>query len=220
MPRPRDQRARRESLRDAALRVLIKRGVASTRLKDIAAEAGLNPATVLYYFPSVTDLQLDVLRRAMDLFYERRRKATSGIQDARERLLAIVKAGLPSDATDDVARLAWETIPFELRNPALADFDRLYVQRQIDLYVAALELGAAQRHFNLAGDVRAIATNLLALEDYHGLRVLLGWTSAAEALDLVVDYASLATNCDLAAQLRATADPQSVALVDAADALS
>jgi AcrR family transcriptional regulator len=220
MPRPRDQSARRESLRDAALRVLTERGVAATRLKDIAAEAGLNPATVLYYFPSITDLQLDVLRRAMDLFYERRREATSGIQDARERLLAIVKAGLPSDATDDVARLAWETIPFELRNPALADFDRLYVQRQIDLYVAALELGAAQHHFNLARDVRAIATNLLALEDYHGLRILLGWTSATEALDLVVDYASLATSCDLTAQLRAAADPQNVALADAADAPS
>jgi AcrR family transcriptional regulator len=215
MPRPRDQRARRESLRDAAQRVLIKQGVAATRLKDIAAEAGLNPATVLYYFPSITDLQLDVLRRAMDLFYERRREATSGIHDARERLLAIVKAGLPSDATDDVARLAWEIIPYELRNPALADFDRLYVQRQIDLYVAALELGAAQGHFILAGDVRAIATNLLALEDYHGLRVLLGWTSATEALDLVMDYASLATGCDLVAHLRATADPEGAALVDA-----
>jgi AcrR family transcriptional regulator len=199
MPRPKDQQARRESLRDAALRVLIDRGVAGTRLKDVAAEAGLNPATVLYYFPSMTDLQLDVLRRAMDRFYERRREATSGIQDARVRLLAIVKAGLPSDANDDVARLAWETIPFELRNPALADFDRLYVQRQIDLYIAALELGTAQGHFSPALEVRTIATNLLALEDYHGLRVLLGWTSVPEAMDLVVDYASLATSCDFAA---------------------
>ena len=95
MPRPRDQRARRESLRDAAQRVLIKQGVAATRLKDIAAEAGLSPATVLYYFPSITDLQLDVLRRAMDLFYERRREDTSGIHDARERLLAQPRA--PAD---------------------------------------------------------------------------------------------------------------------------
>jgi hypothetical protein len=78
-----------------------------------------------------------------------------------------------------------------------------------------LELGAAQGHFTLARDVRAIATNLLALEDYHGLRILLGWTSVAEAMELVTDYGSLATSCDLAAHLRAPADPQSATLMDA-----
>jgi hypothetical protein len=57
-----------------------------------------------------------------------------------------------------------------------------------------------QRHFAPAGDLRAIAWNLLALEDYHGLGVLLGYLpSVAEAERLVLSYAALATGSDLSA---------------------
>jgi AcrR family transcriptional regulator len=203
MSRPKDQRARRQTLHEAALRVLTERGVAGTRLKDVAAEAGLTPATVLYYYPSLVDLQLEVLQQAMDRFYERRRQATVGIPDARERLITTIRAGLPTDANDQVARLAWETMSFELRNPVLAEFDRIYVERQIDLYASVLELGTAQGHFTLAGEARSIASNLLALEDYHGLRVLLGWLpTAADAMVLVAEYARTATGCDLYATAR------------------
>ena len=70
-----------------------------------------------------------------------------------------------------------------------------------------LEIGVAQGHFRLAGaQVRTVATNLLALEDHHGLRVLLGWVPAVEdALAAVVAYASLATDCELALDQRAGA---------------
>jgi len=199
MARPKDQDARREQLRDAALRTLAERGVAGTRLKDIAEQAGVTSATVLYYYPAVEDLVLEVLRQAMDRFYERRRRAVEGIADARERLVATIRAGLPHGRDDTLARLAWETLPFELRNATVAAFDRVYVERQIDLYAAVVEIGLAQGHFRLGGaDPRTVATNLLALEDHHGLRVLLGWTaSASDALAAVAAYAALATDCPL-----------------------
>jgi AcrR family transcriptional regulator len=205
--RRKDQDARREQLRAAALRTVARHGVAATRLKDIAKDAGVTSATVLYYYPAVEDLVLEVLRQAMERFYERRRRAVEGIADARERMVATIRAGLPHGRTDTLARLAWETLPFELRNANVAEFDRVYIERQIDLYVAVLEIGVAQGHFRLAGaQVRTVATNLLALEDHHGLRVLLGWVPAVEdALAAVVAYASLATDCELALDQRAGA---------------
>ena len=199
MARPKDQQARRESIRSAALQALAERGVAEVRLKDIAEEAGLSSATVLYYYPDMADLLQEVLQEVMDRFYETRRKAVAGIADARERLLAMVKAGLPDGPDDMGVRLAWEAIAIELRNPRLADFDRLYVARQVDLYESVIELGVAQGHFSSTAVCRDVATNLIALEDYHGLRVLLGWADAAEASQLILGYAELATGSELRA---------------------
>jgi AcrR family transcriptional regulator len=198
MARPKDQQARRESIRSAALAALAERGVAGVRLKDVAEEAGLSPATVLYYYPEIADLLLEVLQEAMDRFYERRRVAVAGIEDARERLLATIAGGLPTGTDDTGVRLAWDAIAIELHNATLAEFDRIYVERQVDLYEGILELGVAQGHFSLVSEARAVATNLVALEDYHGLRVVLGWTGVAEALRLIVDYAALATQSELA----------------------
>lgn len=197
MARPKDQQARRESIRSAVLQALAQRGVAGVRLKDIAEEAGLSSSTVLYYYPDMAALLLEVLQAAMDRFFERRRLAVGGIEDARERLLATIAAGLPTGADDTGVRLAWDAIAIELHNPTLAEFDRLYVERQVDLYERVLELGVAQGHFSLVNDPRAIATNLIALEDYHGLRVVLGWTSVDEATQLIVEYAMLATRSEL-----------------------
>jgi AcrR family transcriptional regulator len=199
MARPKDQHARRESIRSAALQALAARGVAGVRLKDVAKEAGLSPATVLYYYPDMADLLHEVLQDAMDRFYERRREAIAGIDDARERLVATIRAGLPTGPDDTGVRLAWDAIAIELHNPTLAEFDRLYVERQTDLYERVLELGVTQGHFVLPNEARDVATNLVALEDYHGLRVVLGWCSVDQASQLIVDYAALATQAELSA---------------------
>src|ERR1700712_2893294 len=100
MARRKDQDGRREHLRGAALSTLADRGVSATRLKDIADAAGVTPATVLYYYPDVDDLLLQVLAGAMTRFYAPRRKTVEGIADARERLLATIHAGLPEGPDD------------------------------------------------------------------------------------------------------------------------
>jgi AcrR family transcriptional regulator len=200
MPRRKDQERRRRELRRAALRAVAQRGLAGVRLRDVAEEAGLSPASVLYYYPELEDLFLEAYRHAMERFYERRREASERIEDARERFVATLRAGLPTGPDDEEMLLLWEGVPYERTLPTLAEFDRLFVKRQIDLYLSVLELGVAQGHFSLADTARAIATNLLALEDYHGLGVLVGYLgSPAEAEQLVLSYASLATGCDLAA---------------------
>lgn len=200
MPRKKDQGLRRHQIRGAALRVIAARGLLDLRLRDIAEEAGLTPASVLYYYPELEELLSESFRHAMERYYERRRELVEGVADARDRLVAAVRAGMPTGPDDGEMMLLWEAVPFERTNPALADYDRLFVARQTDLYVSILELGVAQGHFAPVDDLRTIAWNLLALEDYHGLGVLLGYLdTVAEAERLVLSYAALATGCDLSA---------------------
>ena len=43
---------RHQEILDAAARVITERGLAETRISDIAEEAGVSPGLILYYFDS------------------------------------------------------------------------------------------------------------------------------------------------------------------------
>ncbi len=203
MPRRKDQGLRRQQIMKATLRVLAARGLYDLKLRDIAEEAGLTPASVLYYYPELGELLAEAFRHAIERSFERRRELVEGTEDARGRLVGAVRAGMPTGPADAELLLLWEAIPFERTNAALADFDRVSAARKADLYASILELGVAQGHFAPAHEIRTIAWNLLALEDQHGLGVLLGYLdSVAEAERLVLSYAALATGCDLSAFAR------------------
>ncbi|HPH94971.1 MAG TPA: TetR/AcrR family transcriptional regulator [Anaerolineaceae bacterium] len=58
---------RREKLLSAALRVLARRGLAATRIGDIAAEARASHGLVYYYFQSKEDIFIELVRRARDI---------------------------------------------------------------------------------------------------------------------------------------------------------
>src|SRR5260370_2578622 len=58
MARPKDQKRRREELVAAAARAVLRRGPAAVRLRDVAEEAGVTPAAVLYYYTPTAALPL------------------------------------------------------------------------------------------------------------------------------------------------------------------
>jgi len=64
MARPRRQEARRTQLTDAARQAVLERGLFGLRLGDVAEKAGMSPGSVLYYFPSLTELLQEVQREA------------------------------------------------------------------------------------------------------------------------------------------------------------
>ena len=55
--------ARREALLTATLRLVGRRGVAGVSQRAVAAEAGVPPTAVLYYFESVDELLVTTLRQ-------------------------------------------------------------------------------------------------------------------------------------------------------------
>jgi AcrR family transcriptional regulator len=64
--RRKDQTERRRQLTSAARQVLLERGAVGVRVKDVAERAGLAPSSVLYYYPSLDELLIEVSRGAID----------------------------------------------------------------------------------------------------------------------------------------------------------
>src|SRR4051794_41802018 len=73
--RRKNQAERRQQLARAAREVLLERGAVGIRVKDVADRAGLAPSSVLYYYPSLDELLIEVSRGAIERFTERRAAA-------------------------------------------------------------------------------------------------------------------------------------------------
>ncbi|ORB74948.1 TetR/AcrR family transcriptional regulator [Mycobacterium scrofulaceum] len=73
-PKPRDSTTR-DTLIDATVRVMVDEGYAAATSRRVAAEAGVKPALVHYYFPTMDDLYLNVFRRGAAAYLERQQRA-------------------------------------------------------------------------------------------------------------------------------------------------
>jgi AcrR family transcriptional regulator len=65
----------RDMLIDATIRIMIEEGYGAATSRRVAAEAGVKPALVHYYFPTMDELYLDVFRRGAAVYLERQQKA-------------------------------------------------------------------------------------------------------------------------------------------------
>jgi AcrR family transcriptional regulator len=79
--RPADERSKvgreatREALIDATAQILLDEGYAGATSRRVAAKAGVKPALVHYYFPSMDDLFVAVLRDKAESNLQRQRQA-------------------------------------------------------------------------------------------------------------------------------------------------
>jgi AcrR family transcriptional regulator len=60
---------------DATIHIMIEEGYAAATSRRVAAEAGVKPALVHYYFPTMDELYLDVFRRGAAAYLERQKEA-------------------------------------------------------------------------------------------------------------------------------------------------
>src|SRR4051794_32388588 len=172
--RRKDQAERRQQLADAARRVLLERGAVGVRVKDIAEQAGLAPSSVLYYYPNLDDLLLDVSRSAMERYAERRGEAVRGLASPPQQLRLAIHLGVPTGPDDAESRLLYELDAFTGSSPVFGVLTSSYFDRQALLYESILEAGASRGDFSLAAPAKAIARGLVALEDGLGLQVVIG----------------------------------------------
>lgn len=73
-PKARDSTTR-DTLIDATIRIMVDEGYAAATSRRVAAEAGVKPALVHYYFPTMDDLYLNVFRRGAAAYLERQQRA-------------------------------------------------------------------------------------------------------------------------------------------------
>lgn len=196
MARTRDQTRRRQELVSAAATLVSRKGLAGVRLRDVADAAGLTSGAVLYYYDGLDELFTAAYDRAIERFCRQREHAIAEIADPAKRLATAIRMAIPSGPDDHEIRLLYELEPVAFRDQACAALMSAYIERQVAMYAAILEVGAATKVFDLAHDARTIARNLVSLEDGQGLYVLMGRDDPREVEQRILDYLAAATRID------------------------
>jgi AcrR family transcriptional regulator len=88
-------RDRHQEILDAAARVITERGLAETRISDIADRAGVSPGLILYYFDSKDRLLAEALTFANDQFYLRTSREIRRMPSAIDQLRRLVDLSVP-----------------------------------------------------------------------------------------------------------------------------
>jgi AcrR family transcriptional regulator len=197
--RPRNQAERRRQLANAGRHVLLERGAVGMRVKDIAERAGITPSSVLYYYPRIDELMIEVSREAMERYAERRSRRVRELDDPVRQLRLAIHLGVPTGPDDDERRLLYELDAFVGSSPAFRVLSSSFFDRQVLLYQHVLESGAAQGVFRLTADADSLARGLVAMEDGLGLQVVVGHPGlgSSEAELILLRHAGAATGTDL-----------------------
>ncbi len=197
--RRKDQASRREQLARASRHVLLERGALGVRVKDIAARAGIAPSSLLYYYPRLEELMMEVSRDAIERYAERRSRQVRAVEDPVRQLRLAIHLGVPTGADDEESRLLYELDAFTSSSPAFAMMSSSFFDRQAMLYQYVLDTGAARGGFDLTMPAETVARGLVALEDGLGLQVVIQHPGldSAEAERILLHYASVATGVEL-----------------------
>jgi AcrR family transcriptional regulator len=172
----------RALLVDAAEQVLMAEGYAAVTSRRVAARAGLKPQLVHYYFRTMDDLFLEVLRRRADHQLERFRRAVAA--DPSLRNLWRLNAD-PRGAAFSIELVALAKHRTAIR-AEIARYAERYRAAQLDAVAAALEAGGIP-----ADELPPVVALLLltGLTQVLGLEEALGVTAGHEATRAFVEQA-------------------------------
>jgi AcrR family transcriptional regulator len=174
--RPKLTQKRRTQMLEAAMEVIVDRGLCETRIADVADGAGLSPALVVYYFGSKETLLTEALAYAEDLFYIEAFRELTGIEGASERLVRLIGLACPPAVrreSDEYWTLWVELWSRALRNEEAARKREALERRWRNTIAEVVREGQRSGEFGPC-DPERFATYLSALMDGLALQVLFG----------------------------------------------
>ena len=122
MPKTVDHALRRHDLGEALWRVAEREGMPGVSVRSVAAEAGISPGSLRYYFSS----QADLILFAMELLVERATNRITALieaigegEDPGDWLTDLFKEGLPLDAQRRVEIDVWSAFMEQARTDPL-----------------------------------------------------------------------------------------------------
>jgi AcrR family transcriptional regulator len=179
--------------------VLLERGAVGLRVKDVAERAGITPSSVLYYYPRLDELVMDVSREAMERYAERRSRQVRALDDPVAQLRLAIELGVPTGPDDEESRLLYEIDAFIGSSPGFRVLSSAFFDRQVALYEHVLSAGAASGAFELAAPADSLARGFVSMEDGLGLQVVIGHPGlgSAEAKRILLGHASAVTGTSL-----------------------
>jgi AcrR family transcriptional regulator len=168
---------RHQEILDAAARVITDRGLAETRISDIAERCGVSPGLILYYFDSKDRLLVEALTSANDQFYLRLSREMRRMPSARQQLERLVELSVPGLLPEFERLDEWalwiEIWVRALRDPALAKerevLDRRWRQSIADIVRHGRDTG----EFPEGPDADDLGLQIGALIDGLAIQVLL-----------------------------------------------
>jgi AcrR family transcriptional regulator len=169
-PRPTIDHIRRPQILAAAAEVIGERGVAATRIADVAERCGVSPPAVLYWFDSKEQLLAEALTADDDRFYQELAERLDGAATPGARMVSLIETA--TESADDFS--LW----MELWTWALRDADLRAARERFDArWRAAIEAvvadGVATGEFGVDDPAEAALT-IAALIDGLSAQAALG----------------------------------------------
>jgi AcrR family transcriptional regulator len=193
-PRPQIDHIRKPQILAAAAEVIAERGIASTRIADVAERAGTSPPAVLYWFDSKDGLLTDALIGDEDRFYGSISERLAALRRPRDRLRLLI----------DACAVEYDcTLWMELWGRALRDSGAAAARQRLDdrWRSQIAEVIRAGQDVDEFADVEAddVATILASMLDGFAVQVTLAdpAISSTRMRDLTVRSAELLLGCEL-----------------------
>ena len=176
-PSPKHSKDRHQEILDAAARVITERGLAETRISDIAEQAGVSPGLILYYFDSKDRLLAEALTFANDQFYLRTSREIRRIPAARDQLRRLVELSIPGYLPEygrlDEWALWIEVWVRALRDAEMAKDREVLDQRWRSQIADLIRDGQSSGEFTSTEDSGELALRLQTLIDGLAIQVIM-----------------------------------------------
>ncbi len=182
--------------------MIAERGIASTRIADVAERAGTSPPAILYWFESKDDLLAEALTVEEERFYRQLTDRMEELESPRDKLRLMLESS--------AEEYDW-TLWMELWTRALRDRSTLAARRRLDDRWRA-QIAEVIRDGQRAGefgeaDADEVALVLASLIDGLAVQVTLGdpAVSPEEMLARALEIAERLLDCEMGAAAYETA---------------
>jgi AcrR family transcriptional regulator len=169
-PRPSIDHIRRPQILAAAAEVIAERGVAATRIADVAERSGVSPPAVLYWFDSKEQLLAEALTADDDRFYEELSGRLAEAETPAERMVVLIETA----AADNDFALWMELWTWALRDADLRAARERFDSRWRATIEAVVADGVATGEFGATVDPSQTALAIAALIDGLTVQAALG----------------------------------------------
>lgn len=161
---------RRQAIVDAALAVARRQGLATTTVRDVAAEMGTSSGLIHHYFASMDDVLATAFEQAAGGDLQRARERIAAAPGPPAQLDAYIDSYAPANA-DWTMQLWLDAWAEAARRPALRRVSRRLNRGWQALVRAIIEAGVASGDF-VTDDPDAAAWRLLSVLDGLALQVV------------------------------------------------
>jgi AcrR family transcriptional regulator len=196
--RPKPQRDRHQEILEAASRVITEKGLAETRIQDIAEACGVSPGLILYYFESKDRLLVEALTYANDQFYLQTARELRKMPAARDRLQRAIELTVPGYLPEfnllDEWALWLEIWVRALRDPQIAKEREGLDRRWAQFIAEVIRYGRQTGEFPSDGrDADELGLQFSAMTDGLAIQVLLNDTvmTPQRMYDICSDWARM-----------------------------